>query len=81
MVAGPSVSAEVLKKISVLGDVDKHAKGSDMYEYYAGVYSDLSLANIQLEKAKQAGFVDAFVFATDNGKRITLEQAELILKK
>ena len=81
MVAGPSVSAEVLKKISVLGDVDKHAKGSDMYEYYAGIYSDLSLANIQLEKAKQAGFVDAFVFATNNGKRITLEQAELILKK
>ena len=52
-----------------------------MYEYYAGIYSDLSLANIQLEKAKQAGFVDAFVFATNNGKRITLEQAELILKK
>ena len=80
MVAGSSVSAEDLKKISTLGSVDKQARGSYMFEYYAGTYSDLASANIQLEKAKKAGFPDAFVFATYNGKRITLEQAENILK-
>ena len=81
MVSGPSLSAEDLRRISTLGSFDKQAKGSYMYEYYAGTYSDLAAANIKLEKAKQAGFLDAFVFATKDGKRITLEQAESILKE
>ncbi len=80
MVAEAFVSAADLKKMSILDNFDKKAKGSDMYEYYAGTYSNLEEANIQLAKAKLAGFADSFVFATKNGERITLEQAKESLK-
>ena len=62
MVAEESVSADALEKMSRLGNFDKQAQGSDMYIYYAGTYSDLEEANIQLEKAKQEGFSNAFIF-------------------
>ncbi|MEC9208908.1 MAG: SPOR domain-containing protein [Bacteroidota bacterium] len=81
MVTEALVSADDLKKMSTLDNFDKKAKGSDMYEYYAGTYSSLEEANIQLEKAKLAGFSDTFVFATKNGERITLEQAKEYLKQ
>ncbi|MEC7863704.1 MAG: SPOR domain-containing protein [Bacteroidota bacterium] len=81
MVNEALVSADDLKKMSTLDNFDKKAKGSDMYEYYAGTYSSLEEANIQLEKAKLAGFSDTFVFATKNGERITLEQAKEYLKQ
>ena len=80
MVAESSVSSENLQKMSRLDNLDKKAKGSDMYEYYAGTYLNLEEANIQLEKARLEGFPDAFIFATNNGERITLEVAKELLK-
>jgi hypothetical protein len=76
MVTEASASAADLKKMSTLGNCDKEAKGSDMYEYYAGTYSNLEEANIQLKKAKLAGFSDAFVFVIKNGERIILEKSQ-----
>ena len=80
MVAGDSVSDADLKKMSKLDNFDKKAKGSDMYEYYAGDYSDLGEAKIQLEKAKLAGFSDAFVFVTKDGVRLTLKEAKELME-
>nr|ADI17793.1 hypothetical protein [uncultured Sphingobacteriales bacterium HF0130_33B19] len=74
------ISADDLQKMTLLGNFDKKAKGSDMYEYYAGTYSNLEEANIQLEKAKQAGFTNSFVFATKNGERISLEEAKVLVQ-
>ena len=79
MVASSSVSAADLTKMSELGNCDKVQSGS-LYKYYAGTYSNLEDANIQLEKAKLVGFSQAFVFATNNGERITLEKAKELLK-
>ena len=79
MVASSSVSAADLKKMSELGNSDKEQSGN-LYKYYAGTYSNLEDANIQLEKAKLAGFSQAFVVATNNGERITLEKAKELLK-
>jgi hypothetical protein len=81
MVAEVSVSADDLRKMTKLDNVNKQSKGSDMYEYYAGVYSNLEEANIQLEKAKQVGFYDSFIFATMRGERITLKQAKELFKE
>ena len=69
-----------LQKMAVLGNFDKKAKGSDMYEYYAGTYSNLEDANAQLEKAKLAGFANSFIFATKDGNRITLEEAKELIE-
>ena len=79
MVASSSVSAADLTKMSELGNSDKEQSGN-LYKYYAGTYSNLEDANIQLEKAKLVGFSQAFVFATNNGERITLEKAKELLK-
>ena len=79
MVNEASVSAVDLQKMSTLGNIDKEQSGS-LYKYYAGTYSNIEEANKQLEKAKLAGFLNAFVFATRNNTRITLEEAEELLK-
>ena len=76
MVAEASVSSTDLQKMSKLGNIDKKAKGSDIYEYYAGSYLNLEDAKIQLEKAKLVGFSNSFIFATKNGERILLEKAK-----
>ena len=80
MVGEVRVSADDLLRMSKLSNFDKKAKGSDMYEYYAGTYSNLEEANIQLEKAKEEGFSDAFIFATKQGKRIPIVEALELLK-
>ena len=81
MVGEATISADELFSIGKLGDFDKNATGSEMYEYYAGTYSTLEEANIQLNKAKQEGFSNAFIFATQRGKRIPLNQAIELLKE
>ena len=79
MVASSTIPAADLPKLSKLGNIDKEQSGN-LYKYYAGTYSNLEEANIQLEKAKSVGFSQAFVFVTNNGERITLEQAKELLK-
>ena len=69
-----SLTAEDLDKMSKLGNIDKEAKGEEMYRYFAGTYSSFSDANIRLEEARLVGYPDAFVFAKLDGKRITLEE-------
>ena len=73
IMVGQSLSADDLKKTLTLGNIDREKEGS-LYKYYAGVYLTLAEANIQLAKAKQAGFSNAFIFATKDGKRIKLEE-------
>jgi hypothetical protein len=74
LVAKATVDTNILSKFSQLGNVEKIAKGSDMYEYYAGTYSNYSDAQIQLSKAKKIGFSDAFIFSVEKGERKSIEQ-------
>ena len=80
MVAKFTLSAVDLDKMGKLGNIDKAAEGTDMYRYFAGTYKSLDDANVQLEKAKLVGFVDAFVFPKLDGTRITMERAKELMK-
>ncbi|MBT3612612.1 MAG: outer membrane beta-barrel protein [Flavobacteriales bacterium] len=80
LVAKESLSAEALTKMGKLGNIDKEARGEEMYVYFTGSYTSLEEANIRLEEAKLAGYTDAFVFAKLEGERITIEQAIELLK-
>ena len=51
-----------------------------MFRYFIGTYTSLEEANRRLLKAQQIGYKDAFVFATLDGERITIEQAKKLLK-
>ena len=80
LVAKESLSAEDLTKMAKLGNIDKEAKGEEMYLYFTGSFISLVDANVRLEEAKLAGYADAFVFAKLEGERITIEQAIALLK-
>ena len=80
LVAKESLSAEELFKMGKLGNIDKVAEGEEMYRYFTGSFTSFEDANVRLEEAKLAGFVDAFIFAESEGERITIEQAFEFLK-
>lgn len=80
MVAKASVSSAELKKMSKLGKIDKEAEGTEMYRYFSGTYEVLEDANIQLEKAKLAGYADAFIVTYKDGERITLQEAKKLIR-
>jgi len=80
LVAKESLSAEDLTEMGKLGNIDKEAKGEEMYRYFTGSFTSLEDANVRLEEAKLAGYTDAFVFAKLEGERITIEQAMELLK-
>ena len=80
MVAKVSVSAAELKKMSKLGNIDNEGEGTEMYRYFSGSYKILNDANIQLEKAKLAGYTDAFIVAYKDGERITLQEAKKLIR-
>ena len=46
-----------------------------MYKYYAGKYQDFSEATARVLEVQKAGFKEAFIFATKDGERITIEEA------
>ena len=71
-----SLTTEDIAKMSKLENITKEAKGEEMYRYFAGTYSSLSDANIRLEEARLVGYLDAFIFANIDGKRVTLEQTK-----
>ena len=81
MVSETLLSASDLKRMEQLGNIDKKATGSDMFEYYAGTYVNFVEASSQLEKAKINGFLDAFIFATKDGVRIDLDEAKRIINE
>ena len=80
LVAKELLLAEDLTKMRKFGDIERVAKGKEMYRYFAGTYSSLEDANIRLAEAKLAGFSDAFIFAALDGERITLKQAKELMK-
>lgn len=80
LVAKKSLSAEDLTKMGKLGNIDKEAKGEEMYLYFTGSFISMVDANVRLEEVKLAGYADAFVFAKLEGERITIEQAIALLK-
>ena len=80
LVAKESLSAEELTKMGKLGNIDKEAKGEEMYRYFTGSFTSLEDANIRLSEAKSAGYMDAFIFVKLEGERITIEQAISLLK-
>ena len=51
-----------------------------MYPDFVGTYSLLEDANIRLAEEKLAGHPDAFIFATLDGEKITIERAKELLK-
>ena len=80
LVTNASLGAEDLKKMAELGNIEKQAKGADMFRYFAGNYVTLEEANIRLLEAQKI-YPDAFIFATLDGKRITLKKAKKELLK
>ncbi len=80
LVAKASLSVSDLNKMSSLGNVTKEAEGEDLFSYFAGVFSSLEEAEAKLAEAKKAGFEDAFIFTKVDGKRISAEEAEDLLR-
>ncbi|MAM05546.1 MAG: hypothetical protein CMD06_06290 [Flavobacteriales bacterium] len=70
-----SLSAENLEKMSKVGNVTSEQSGTEMYKYYAGKYQDFSEATARVLEVQKAGFKEAFIFATKDGERITIEEA------
>ncbi|MBK5286525.1 MAG: N-acetylmuramoyl-L-alanine amidase, partial [Bacteroidia bacterium] len=54
---------------------------SGLYKYMTGKFSNLSEALTRQKELRASGFNDAFVAAYHNGVRITVPQAETLLKK
>lgn len=71
----PSVS---LKSISPL---NTELTATNKIRYTTGVFKNLDGAIAQRSVAKQLGLVDAFVTAYYNGKKITLSEADKLLKE
>jgi len=55
-------------------------KSADMYKYAFGCFKTLKLAVVERDKLKLEGFIDAFIIAFDSEKKISIEQANRLLK-
>ena len=80
MVGPENLNADQMQKLNSLGEIKKERKG-EMYRYFAGTYNSIDAANKRLNEVKKKGYLDAFVFAKYNGKRITIKEANQIINK
>jgi len=51
-----------------------------LIKYYAGVFSDYSIADSSLQIVKKAGFKEAFIVAYYDNKKIPLNRAQELEK-
>jgi cell division protein FtsN len=72
------VPATNLKNISPL---NSELTQNEKIRYTSGIYNNLEDAVEQRNAAKQLGIVDAFITAYFNGNRITLSEADRLLKE
>ena len=76
-----NVSADILDKMTKIGNVNKeNVNSSVLYRYNAGIYNDYTAANTRLQEVKKAGFKDAFVKSLLDGKQISIEKAKTLSK-
>ena len=75
LVTDQALSANQIQKLEKLNDLQKNKVGSNMFAYYAGSFRKIQDANKRLNEAKSLGFENAFIFASENGVRITIEEA------
>ena len=75
LVTDQALNADQLKSLEKLKDVEKTQVGTNMFAYYAGSFNKIQNANKRLNEAKNLGFENAFIFASENGVRITIEEA------
>ena len=69
------------KDINNLGEVNKVKVKDGVYKYVIGQYKLLSEAQTKLKDAKKYGFSDAFIYAENNGDRITIREAIRIINQ
>ena len=74
LVTDQELNADQLKSLEKLKDVEKTEVGTNMFAYYAGSLLKFR-SNKRLNEAKNVGFENAFIFASENGVRITIEEA------
>ena len=75
LVTDQALSANQIQSLENLNDIQKTKVGSNMFAYYAGSFSKIQDANRRLNEAISLGFENAFIFASENGVRITIEDA------
>tara|TARA_B100001093_G_scaffold318641_1_gene303995 strand:+ start:16190 stop:18187 length:1998 start_codon:yes stop_codon:yes gene_type:complete len=75
LVTDKVLNADQIKSIGKLKDVQKTNVGLNMFAYYAGSFIKIQDANNRLNEVKNLGFENAFIFASKNGERITIEEA------
>lgn len=78
-------ASEVEEKISKFSKLNEeqitYIKENGIYKYRIGPYSSLDQASKKQATARNAGYKDAFVVATNNGKRISIEEARALAGK
>ena len=75
LVTDQVLNADQIQGVGKLKNVQKINVGANMFAYYAGSFIKIQDANNRLNEAKNLGFENAFIFASKNGERITIEEA------
>ena len=74
MVGKQNVSADILKNMSKLGNIEKTQQGTDMYIYHSLDFETQEEADIYLAKAKLSGFENAFIPSSIDKKSSAKEE-------
>ena len=75
------VNSETNAKIINISGAEKILDNGDLYKYIAGKYKTISEAENRKNEVSQKGFLDAFIYATKNGERITVKEALMLLNR